>query len=65
MVICVVGALIGSRAVFAVFGFEYRLFGDPFHAGKLAFDLAVFVAFYLLTSWALGHTRYFASSRGA
>lgn len=64
VVICIAFAEIGSRAVFAAFGFEYHLFTDPFDVTKLVIDLGVFIALFLLASWLLAFVPFFAGKGG-
>jgi hypothetical protein len=58
-VLSVLIAYVGSRLVFAAFGFKYNLFFDAFDAGKLGVDLGVFVGFYLIGYWLLGRLKFF------
>ncbi len=50
-------AYVLSQLIFAAVGFRYRLFGDPFDAGKLAIDLGTPAALYFLTLWLLSRSR--------
>lgn len=54
-------AYAASKVVFALFGFQYRPIGDPFHAGKLAIDFGVFVVFCYGFNWLLGKLKPFRS----
>ena len=44
--ISVIFAYVGTRVLFALFGFHYNLFGEPFNAGKLVLDLGVFAGLF-------------------
>jgi hypothetical protein len=61
----VVLAYATSKVVFALFDFQYRLFGDPFSAGKLAIDLGVFVLLFAGFDWLLRHLGPFKSKDDA
>ena len=50
-----------SKAVFALFDFQYNPIFDPFNAGKLAIDFGVFVVFCVGYNWLLGQLRPFRS----
>jgi hypothetical protein len=63
-VLSAVIAYVGSRLLFGVFDFHYRLIGDPFDVGKLVIDLGVFVGFYLIGYWLLGYLKLFKNSSG-
>ena len=63
--LAIVLAYVASKAVFALAGFQYRLIGDPFHAGKLAIDFGVFVVLCFGFNWLLGRLSPFRPKDGA
>ena len=65
MFLTVVLAYAASKAVFALAGFQYSLIGDPFHAGKLAIDLGVWMVFFVGFNWLLGRLGPFRPKGGA
>lgn len=65
MFLTVVLAYAASKAVFALAGFQYGLIGDPFHAGKLAFDFGVWMVFFVGFNWLLGRLGPFRPKGGA
>jgi hypothetical protein len=54
-IISAVAAYAISKLVFSQFGFEYRVFKDPFDLSKFAIDLGVytvlFIGFYRILNW--------------
>ena len=64
-ILTVVLAYAASKAVFALFDFQYSPIGDPFSASKLAIDLGVFVVLFVGFDWLLGHLGPFKSKDGA
>jgi hypothetical protein len=58
-------AYAASKAAFALSGFQIRPNLDPFHAGKLAIDIGVFVAFFYGFNWLLGRLSPFRPKDGA
>ena len=58
-------AYAASKAAFALAGFQYNPIGDPFHAGKLAIDIGVFVAFFSGFNWLIGRLSPFRPKDGA
>lgn len=60
----IVLAYAASRALLSLAGFQYDLFDDPFHVGKLAIDLGVFVGFWYAFDWLLGRLKPFRSQDG-
>lgn len=63
--LAIVLAYAASKAVFAMADFQYRLIGDPFHAGKLAIDFGVFVVLCIGFNWLLGRLNPFRPKEGA
>ena len=47
-------AAIGSKAVFRMLEFEYRLLSDPFRISKFAVSIGVFLALFLATHAIVG-----------
>ncbi len=64
MFLTVVLAYAASKVVFALAGFQYRLIGDPFHAGKLAIDFGVWIVFFYGFKWLLGRLGPFRPKGG-
>lgn len=58
-------AYVFSKVVFALAGFQYRLIGDPFNAGKLAIDFGVFIVLCFGFNWLLGRLGPFRPKGGA
>jgi hypothetical protein len=58
-------AYAASKAVFALFDFQYSPIGDPFSASKLAIDFGVYVVFFVGFNWLLGHLGPFRSKDDA
>ena len=58
-------AYAASKAVFALFDFQYSPIGDPFSASKLAIDFGVFIVFFVGFNWLLGHLGPFRSKDDA
>lgn len=54
-----------SKAVFALFDFQYSLISDPFSASKLAIDFGVFIVLFVGFNWLLGHLGPFRSKDDA
>jgi hypothetical protein len=50
-------AYILTRAILRAVGFHYDLFRDPFNAGKLLIDFAVWAVFFVGALW--GFRRFF------
>ena len=63
-ILTLVLAYAASKAVFALAGFQYRLIGDPFHAGKLAIDFGAFIVLFVGFNWLLGRLGPFRSKGG-
>ena len=57
-------AYVGSRVLFALFGFHYNLFGEPFNAGKLVLDIGVFVGIFFGAYWLMGRFRLLGTKDG-
>jgi hypothetical protein len=58
-------AYVASKVAFALTGFQYSPISDPFHAGKLAIDIGVFVALFVGFNWLLGRLSSFRPKDGA
>ena len=56
-VLSAIVAYLGSRAIFAAFGFSYDVFGEPFNVAKLIIDVGVFLALFYGCYWLLGLKR--------
>ena len=44
---------VASKAIFALLGFRYNVFGEPFDFRKFAIDFGVWVLVYTSTVWLL------------
>lgn len=53
LILAAVIAAAGSALVLHAFGFDYNFLGDTFEPGKLAIDLGVFTALFLVSLWLL------------
>ena len=50
-------AYFGARAIFAAFGFQYRVFHDAFDIGKLIIDFGVYAVLFAGSYWLIGRVK--------